>query len=68
MRLEQGYTSTMVIEESRILQVSIFSTLHENLRSVDFSRVLADVVSIADEVDSQLKQAIGAFVANERVA
>jgi hypothetical protein len=68
MRLEQGYTVTMVIEESRILQVSIFSTLQDNLRNVDFSRVLLDVVSIADEVDSQLKQAIGTFVANERAA
>jgi hypothetical protein len=54
MRREQGYTVPMVIEESRILQVSIFTTLQRNMRSVDFSKVLADVVTIADEVDSQL--------------
>jgi hypothetical protein len=47
-----------VVEESRILQVSIFSTLQRNMRSVDFSKVLLDVVTIADEVDSQLKQAM----------
>jgi hypothetical protein len=29
--------------------------------SVDFSRVLLDVITIADEVDSQLKQAMLSF-------
>jgi len=48
----------MVVEESRILQVSIFNTLQNNLYKVDFSKVLLDVMTIADEVDSQLKQAI----------
>ena len=61
MRREQGYTVPMVIEESRKLQVSIFTTLQRNLRSVDFSKVLMDVVTIADEVDSQLKQAMIRF-------
>jgi CheY-like chemotaxis protein len=58
LRHLQGYTIAMVVEESRILQVSIFSTLQENLSSVDFSTVLLDVMTIADEVDSQLKQAV----------
>ncbi len=62
MRLQQGYTATMVVEESRILQVSIFSTLQRNLCGVDFSRLLLDVVTIADEVDSQLKQAMSSYV------
>jgi DNA-binding response OmpR family regulator len=62
MRREQGYTVPMVIEESRILQVSIFTTLQRNMRSVDFSKVLLDVVTIADEVDSQLKQAMLSYV------
>jgi CheY-like chemotaxis protein len=62
MRVHQGYTATMVVEESRILQVSIFSTLQRNLCSVDFSRLLLDVVTIADEVDSQLKQAMISYV------
>jgi len=62
MRVHQGYTATMVVEESRILQVSIFSTLQRNLCGVDFSKLLLDVVTIADEVDSQLKQAMFSFV------
>jgi DNA-binding response OmpR family regulator len=61
-RRKQGYTVAMAVEESRILQVSIFSTLQNNLRSVDFSSVLLDVMTIADEVDSQLKQAMLGFM------
>jgi hypothetical protein len=52
----------MLVEESRILQVSIFNTLQNNLRRVNFSAVLLDVITIADKVDSQLKQAMLSFV------
>jgi CheY-like chemotaxis protein len=62
LRREQGYTAAMVVEESRILQVSIFNTLQNNLERVDFSKVLRDVITIADEVDSQLKQAVLSYV------
>ena len=58
LRRMQGYTVAMVVEESRILQVSIFNTLQNNLMTVDFSTVLIDAMTIADEVDSQLKQAM----------
>jgi DNA-binding response OmpR family regulator len=61
-RQQEGYTATMLVEESRIFQVSIFSTLQNNLTRVDFSKLLLDVVTIADEVDSQLKQAMRCYV------
>jgi DNA-binding response OmpR family regulator len=61
-RRKQGYTVAMAVEESRILQVSIFSTPQNNLRSVDFNSVLVDVMTISDEVDSQLKQAMLGFM------
>lgn len=62
LRRKQGYTVPMVVEESRILQVSIFNTLQNNIGSVDFSTLLLDVMTIADEVDSQLKQAMVGFM------
>ena len=62
VRQSQGYSVPMIIEESRILQVSIFNTLQNNLSSVDFSLLLTDVMTIADEVDSQLKQTITSFM------
>jgi len=62
LRCQQGYSAPMMVEESRILQVSIFDTLQKNLPKVDFSKVLLDVMTIADEVDSQLKQAMLSYV------
>jgi hypothetical protein len=52
----------MVIEESRMLQVSIFETLQKNLASIDFSILLNAVMTIADEVDSQLSQAMDSYM------
>jgi hypothetical protein len=52
----------MVVEESRILQLSIFNTLQDKLGCVDFSTVLLDVMTIADEMDSQLEQAVLGFM------
>src|ERR1700724_2638338 len=62
LRRKQGYTVAMVVDESRILQVCIFSTLHRNTKRVDFDKLLPDVVIIADEVDAQLKQQILCFL------
>jgi hypothetical protein len=54
----QGYGVALLVTESRMLQVSIFRTLQNNLPSVDISTVLLDVMAIADEVDSQLEQPV----------
>jgi hypothetical protein len=62
-RREQGYTVAMIVEESRMLQVSIFETLQDNLNQLDDSAILVDVMAIADEVDSQLAQAMASYVA-----
>src|ERR1700730_3021571 len=67
LRLKQGYTAAMVVDECRILQVCIFSTLHSNERRVKFSKLLPDVVIIADEVDAQLKQQILCFMPLEEL-
>jgi hypothetical protein len=53
----------MMVEESRMLQVSIFETLQNNLINIDFSVLLIGVMTIADEVDSQLSQAMESFIA-----
>src|SRR6202021_2363726 len=63
LRRQQGYTASMMVEESRMLQVNIFRTLQENLMNIDFSVLLIGVMTIADEVDSQLSQAMSSFVA-----
>jgi CheY-like chemotaxis protein len=66
LRRRQGYSAAMLVEESRMLQVSIFQTLQNNLHRVDFSLLLVDVMSIADEVDSQLAQAMASYVSESQ--
>jgi len=56
LRRKQGYTVAMVVEESRLLQVCLFTTLHKNTHLIEYNKLLLDVVTIADEVDAQLKQ------------
>jgi hypothetical protein len=63
LRRKQGYTVAMAVEESRLLQVTIFSTLHKNVKQLEFAALLPDVVTIADEVDAQLKQQMLRFMA-----
>src|SRR3984893_3313022 len=57
-RCRQGYTAAMLVEESRMLQISIFHTLQKNLATIDYSVLLVGVMTIADEIDSQLSQAV----------
>ena len=66
LRSKQGYTVAMAVEESRLLQVSIFSTLHKSQKHLQFSAVLPAVVTIADEVDAQLKQQMLRFMAADK--
>jgi DNA-binding response OmpR family regulator len=67
LRREQGYSAAMMVEESRMLQVSIFQTLQNNLFRVNFSLLLVGVMAIADEVDSQLAQAMASYISKSKV-
>jgi DNA-binding response OmpR family regulator len=62
LRYLQGYTPAMLVHESRILQVTIFGTLQSNLNYLDFSLLLPDVMTIADEVDAQLTQSMDNYM------
>ena len=62
LRFAQGYTPEMLVIESRILQVSLFGTLKDNMNALDFSLLLPDVMTIADEVDAQLTQTMGSYM------
>jgi DNA-binding response OmpR family regulator len=66
LRRDQGYTAAMLVEESRMLQVSIFQTLQNNLHKIDFSLLLIGVMTIADEVDSQLSQQMASYIAESK--
>jgi hypothetical protein len=65
-RRKQGYSSAMLVEESRMLEVSIFDTLHKNDQRLDSSVLLLDVAVIADEADSQLAEAMTSFIGDAK--
>jgi hypothetical protein len=62
LRYLQGYSPAMLVDESRILEVTIFGMLHSNRHSLDATLLLPDVVAIADEVDAQLTQSMDSFM------
>ena len=62
LRFTQRYTPEMLVHESRILQVTLFGTLKDNMNALDFSLLLPDVMTIADEVDAQLTQTMGSYM------
>jgi DNA-binding response OmpR family regulator len=66
IRHRQGYTAPLIVQESRILQVCIFETIERNIATVTFPTLMGDVMIVADEVDSQLKQTIESFLTAQR--
>lgn len=62
-----GYTPAMLVEESRILQVSILRMLEKNLQRIDYSAVLLDVMIVADELASQVAQTVTCFQAEAKL-
>jgi hypothetical protein len=66
VRFEQGYSVPMLVEESRLLQVSIFDTLRLNQKSLDSALLMPDVMVIADECDAQLKHTVETFMELEK--
>jgi hypothetical protein len=62
LRRDQGYSAAMMVEESRMLQVSIFQTLQLHVEDTEPGVLLLYVMAIADEVDSQLAQAMSNYI------
>jgi ActR/RegA family two-component response regulator len=61
VRHSQGYSIPMIVEESRILRVCIFQTLHNSMSTEDFRLLLLNAKTITDECDSQLRRTLASF-------
>jgi len=68
LRFSQGYSVPMLVEESRIFQVTTFGTLHLHQNELDQNRVLSDVIIIADEADRQLTESVDSFIKHQQEA
>ncbi|MGC2401622.1 MAG: response regulator [Acidobacteriaceae bacterium] len=60
-RFHHGCTASMLAEEFRILQLTILHTLQCNLATIDHSALLLGVMTITDELASQLTRALKSF-------
>jgi hypothetical protein len=67
LRRDQGYTAAMLVVESRMLQVSIFQTLQLHVEDTKAGVLLLHVMAIADEVDSQLAQAMKSYISEAKL-
>jgi hypothetical protein len=60
-RLTQGYSAAIMVEEARLMKISIFQSLHDNLDQIDCRLLLPDLATIADEVDAQLSRSVACY-------
>ena len=67
LRRDQGYTAAMLVVESRMLQVSIFQTLQLHVEDTKPGVLLLYIMAIADEVDSQLAQAMKSYISEAKL-
>jgi hypothetical protein len=63
VRFDQGYSAPLLVEESLLLQVTIFDTLRREQEHLESRLILSGVVMIADECDKQLKHQVETFMA-----
>jgi hypothetical protein len=68
LRFAQGYSVAMLVEESRILEVTTFGTLQRHQGELNRNQVLLDVAVIADEADRQLEETVVGFMAARAAA
>lgn len=62
VRKQQGYTASMLIEETCMLQNSIFSAIHDNLLVADFSALIPDMMRTSNSLQVLLKTSLLAFL------
>lgn len=61
-RRKQRYSVPQIVEETRLLEGSIFNVLHTNLLSANFSNLIPDIIRISDTLQIQLKASIEAYL------
>jgi hypothetical protein len=66
LRRAQGYSPSMLIDESRVFQIATFGALHLHQSELDHNQMLLDVMVIADEVDAQLMETVRSLMVEKR--
>ncbi|HTS07887.1 MAG TPA: response regulator [Candidatus Eisenbacteria bacterium] len=61
-RRQQGYTSDLLLEETRILHRVIADCMQQNLLQIDISNVIPDLVEVHDRIQRTLQLSLDAFL------
>jgi YesN/AraC family two-component response regulator len=62
LRCKQEFQPLHLLEEIRILRNIVYSTIQNNLLTVEVSSLIPDMVRISDSLDAQLREAVGAYL------
>lgn len=60
-RKQQGYSLTMLVDDRRAIDMSIYDVVREKLLDLDLSTLLLDLSRLNNSLDYQLQQALTAF-------
>jgi DNA-binding response OmpR family regulator len=61
-RKQQGYTTEMLLEETRILHRVIADCMQQNLLQIDISNLIPDLVEVHDRIQKSLQLSLEAFL------
>jgi YesN/AraC family two-component response regulator len=62
LRCKQEFQPLHLLEEIRILRNIVYTTIQNNLLTVEVSSMVPDMVRINDSLDAQLREAVGAYL------
>ena len=63
LRRKQGYSVTMLVDDTGIVDQSIFDVIQDNLLALDMSRVISDLKRLSYHLEAQLKETLSTFLA-----
>lgn len=61
-RKQQGYSLTMLVDDRRAIDMSIYDVVREKLLDLDLSSLLVDLSRLNNSLDSQLQQSLQGFI------
>ena len=59
-RYRQGYSSPMLVEESRLIYVAVLDCVHQNLLATDLSQLLPEMKLLSNALFGMLREAVNA--------
>ncbi len=64
-RREQGYSITMLVDDTRLLEQVVYHLVQENLLELDLSYLINDLRRLNDSLENKLQESITAYLENK---